>query len=119
MHQDHVPSLPAGFESLGSTDICPVHGMVRYAPRQDNDASSTKTLQDVQVITLQGESLAADGDDDGRRAFRAAPNLSLPGRFVRWTGAEPTGIRFGPRTDCRAQIPYQVTLNLHPTLCRK
>lgn len=53
MHQDHVPLLPEGFETLGDTDICPVHGMVRYAAGTD----FRRQLQDIEIITLQGERL--------------------------------------------------------------
>ncbi|GAA5899679.1 putative amidotransferase [Sporobolomyces salmoneus] len=49
MHQDHVPTLPEGFESLGSTEICPIHGMVKFV-----DPEGPKTLENVSIITLQG-----------------------------------------------------------------
>ncbi|GAA5843381.1 hypothetical protein JCM3766R1_002935 [Sporobolomyces carnicolor] len=49
MHQDHVPVLPEGFESLGSTEICPVHGMVKFV-----DPEGPKSLENVSIITLQG-----------------------------------------------------------------
>ncbi|GAA5943963.1 putative amidotransferase [Sporobolomyces koalae] len=49
MHQDHVPTMPEGFESLGSTEICPVHGMVRFV-----DQEGPKTLANVSILTLQG-----------------------------------------------------------------
>ncbi|GAA5964102.1 hypothetical protein JCM3765_000904 [Sporobolomyces pararoseus] len=49
MHQDHVPELPEGFESLGSTDICPIHGMVKFV-----DSDGPKTLENVSILTLQG-----------------------------------------------------------------
>ncbi|KAL8292753.1 hypothetical protein RQP46_001365 [Phenoliferia psychrophenolica] len=52
MHQDHVPSLPPGFSSLGSTPICPVHGMLRRLPSVA--PSSPVELADIQVLTLQG-----------------------------------------------------------------
>lgn len=44
MHQDHVPDLPPTFELIGSTPICPVHGMVRRDPVSGA----------VRVLTLQG-----------------------------------------------------------------
>ncbi|KAK4048114.1 hypothetical protein OIV83_004984 [Microbotryomycetes sp. JL201] len=47
MHRDHVPTLPPGFELLGSTKDCDIHGMVRY-----NGAG--KSLDDIDIITLQG-----------------------------------------------------------------
>ncbi|SCV69457.1 BQ2448_2477 [Microbotryum intermedium] len=50
MHRDHVPSLPSGFEVLGSTPICPIHGMVKYS----STASSSANLSDIEVLTLQG-----------------------------------------------------------------
>jgi len=49
MHQDHVPVLPEGFESLGSTEICPVHGMVKFI-----DPEGPKSLENVSILTLQG-----------------------------------------------------------------
>lgn len=49
MHQDHVPILPEGFESLGSTEICPVHGMVKFV-----DLEGPKSLGNVSILTLQG-----------------------------------------------------------------
>jgi len=49
MHQDHVPVLPEGFESLGSTEICPVHGMVKFV-----DPEGPKSLENVSIMTLQG-----------------------------------------------------------------
>lgn len=49
MHQDHVPVLPEGFESLGSTEICPVHGMVKFF-----DPEGPKSLENVSIMTLQG-----------------------------------------------------------------
>lgn len=52
MHQDHVPAVPAGFASLGSTPVCPVHGLVRLAPSADSPTSFK--LEQIQVITLQG-----------------------------------------------------------------
>ncbi|GAA6017479.1 hypothetical protein JCM11491_006838 [Sporobolomyces phaffii] len=49
MHQDHVPVLPDGFESLGSTKDCPIHGMVKFV-----DRDGPKTLENVAILTLQG-----------------------------------------------------------------
>lgn len=49
MHQDHVPALPEGFESVGSTPVCPVQGMVRL--------SSSEGAFDpacISIITFQG-----------------------------------------------------------------
>ncbi|BGP57810.1 hypothetical protein JCM8202_002464 [Rhodotorula sphaerocarpa] len=51
MHRDNVPSLPEGFELLGSTAKCPVHGMVRYSPGVDPSKAS---LEQVSIIALQG-----------------------------------------------------------------
>ncbi|KAM0790985.1 hypothetical protein ACM66B_004285 [Microbotryomycetes sp. NB124-2] len=48
MHRDHVPSLPPGFELLGSTKDCDVHGMVRFGN------GDRRSLDDIDVITLQG-----------------------------------------------------------------
>ena len=52
MHRDNVPSLPEGFELLGSTDKCPVHGMVRYV---DGTSPSETSFDKISIITLQGE----------------------------------------------------------------
>lgn len=52
MHRDNVPSLPEGFELLGSTDKCPVHGMVRYV---DGTLPSEASFDKISIITLQGE----------------------------------------------------------------
>ncbi|GAA6062032.1 hypothetical protein JCM10212_005465 [Sporobolomyces blumeae] len=49
MHQDHVPTVPESFELLGSTAICPNHGMVKF-----RDSSGPKSLENVSIITLQG-----------------------------------------------------------------
>ena len=55
MHQDHVPALPEGFETLGDTDICPVHGMVRYVIGSESSSQKERRLEDIEIITLQGE----------------------------------------------------------------
>ena len=46
VHQDHVPSLPDGFGGLGSTPICPVHGMVFPA--------EPSSIAEAKILTLQG-----------------------------------------------------------------
>lgn len=51
MHRDNVPSLPEGFELLGSTDKCPVHGMVRYV---DGTSPSEASFDKISIVTLQG-----------------------------------------------------------------
>lgn len=52
MHRDNVPSVPEGFELLGSTDKCPVHGIVKY---RDGVSPADATLEDVRIVALQGE----------------------------------------------------------------
>ncbi|SGY76962.1 BQ5605_C005g03535 [Microbotryum silenes-dioicae] len=52
MHRDHVPSLPSGFELLGSTPICSIHGMVKYSSSAPSPPSAN--LSDIEVLTLQG-----------------------------------------------------------------
>ncbi|POY75922.1 hypothetical protein BMF94_1006 [Rhodotorula taiwanensis] len=51
MHRDNVPSVPEGFELLGSTDKCPVHGIVKY---RDGVSPADATLEDVRIVALQG-----------------------------------------------------------------
>lgn len=53
MHQDHVPALPDGFESLGSTSVCPIQGMVRLLPSQGAFDPAC-----ISIITFQGAPLA-------------------------------------------------------------
>ena len=53
MHRDHVPSVPKGFELLGSTSDCDVHGFVRFV-----DESAPHTGENIAVVTLQGASPA-------------------------------------------------------------
>ncbi|GAA5984524.1 hypothetical protein JCM10908_003383 [Rhodotorula pacifica] len=52
MHRDNVPSLPEGFELLGSTAKCPVHGMVRYV--DGTRSPSEASFDQISIITLQG-----------------------------------------------------------------
>ncbi|GAA5876785.1 hypothetical protein JCM3774_003473 [Rhodotorula dairenensis] len=51
MHRDNVPSVPEGFELLGATDKCPVHGLVRYV---DGTSPSEASFDKISIITLQG-----------------------------------------------------------------
>lgn len=53
MHRDNVPSVPEGFELLGSTDKCPVHGLVRYV---DGVSPAEASFDQISIVTLQGES---------------------------------------------------------------
>ena len=55
MHRDHVPSVPSGFELLGSTSDCDVHGMVRFAEGKD----VPHTVDNISIVTLQGASPCA------------------------------------------------------------
>lgn len=56
MHRDHVPNLPNGFELLGSTPACGIHGMIKLAP--STTSSETESIKfdptKIQIITLQG-----------------------------------------------------------------
>jgi len=69
MHLDHVASLPPGFELLGSTTKCPVHGMLlkypedapRYyagrIPRGEGvvpPLSKSDILSRTHILTVQG-----------------------------------------------------------------
>lgn len=51
MHQDHVPSLPPTFHSIGSTLVCPIQGLVRLV---SSDESAEVTAASIQIISLQG-----------------------------------------------------------------
>ncbi|KAJ6504230.1 class I glutamine amidotransferase-like protein [Mycena vitilis] len=59
MHQDHVPELPPTFHLLGSTDISPNQGMVKFfnsypSPSSSPAPSSPISLADVHIFTVQG-----------------------------------------------------------------
>ena len=69
MHLDHVTSLPPGFELLGSTAKCPVHGMLLKYPedapqyaglisQEDRNIAPTLPKSDLlsrtHIITVQG-----------------------------------------------------------------
>ncbi|KIM43592.1 hypothetical protein M413DRAFT_443508 [Hebeloma cylindrosporum] len=68
MHRDHVPSVPPSFHLLGSTNISPNQGMVRFVPPFPSpsiDPSSNPTdthqqtlsstpLPPIQILTTQG-----------------------------------------------------------------
>ena len=51
MNRDHVPTVPPGFELLGSTDICHNQGMVKYTP---DESGKLAKLSDIQILTVQG-----------------------------------------------------------------
>ena len=51
MHRDHVPTVPPGFELLGSTDVCYNQGMVKYTP---DESGKLAKLSDIQILTVQG-----------------------------------------------------------------
>lgn len=51
MNRDHVPTVPPGFELVGSTDICHNQGMVKYIP---DESGGLAKLSDVQILTVQG-----------------------------------------------------------------
>lgn len=51
VHQDHVPSLPPGFQLLGSTAACAVQGMLRLSP---SASPSSTALSDISILSLQG-----------------------------------------------------------------
>lgn len=52
MHRDHVPTVPEGFDLLGSSSGCDVHGMVRFV----EDEGVPHTVENVSILTLQGAS---------------------------------------------------------------
>lgn len=54
MHRDHVPrdGTPSGFELLGSTELSPNQGMVRFLPSYPD--STQDLLSSIQIITTQG-----------------------------------------------------------------
>lgn len=52
MHQDHVPEVPPTFHLLGSTDVAPNQGMVRF--RSASPHASPTRLSDVHIVTVQG-----------------------------------------------------------------
>lgn len=60
MHRDHVPleSTPKGFELLGSTQLSPNQGMVRFLPGKsipETASSPPQELYDsIQILTTQG-----------------------------------------------------------------
>jgi len=74
MHRDHVPSVPPTFHLLGSTDISPNQGMVRFAPPSPSSNSTNdilppdssnatctnavlqpaQPLPPIQILTVQG-----------------------------------------------------------------
>lgn len=102
MHRDNVPSLPEGFELLGSTAKCPVHGMVRYAPGVDPSKAS---LEQVSIIALQGES-TTHTPLPFLRARRRCCHLSPP----RGRGAPSRS----PRTRPETTDPEPSTFAGHP-----
>lgn len=54
MHRDHVPSegTPSGFELLGSTELSPNQGMVRFLPSSPDNTHGP--FASIQIITTQG-----------------------------------------------------------------
>jgi len=48
MHRDHVPSVPQGFENLGSTDVSVVQGLVKFNTPTD------RTVDKLHIFTVQG-----------------------------------------------------------------
>jgi GMP synthase-like glutamine amidotransferase len=51
MNRDHVPTVPPGFELLGSTDINYNQGMVKYIP---DESGKLARPSDIQILTVQG-----------------------------------------------------------------
>ncbi|KAJ9114101.1 hypothetical protein QFC20_001617 [Naganishia adeliensis] len=49
LHRDHVTSLPANTELLGSTPKCPVQGFIQYYP-----SSSPSLPRKIHILALQG-----------------------------------------------------------------
>jgi hypothetical protein len=69
MHRDHVPSVPPTFHLLGSTDVSPNQGMVRFAPPSPSPSPNAtppsnalpnalpqpaQPLPPIQILTIQG-----------------------------------------------------------------
>ncbi|KAH9810666.1 class I glutamine amidotransferase-like protein [Melampsora americana] len=52
LHQDHVISVPPSCFSIGSTLSCPIHGLVRYTPDVEHNASDE--LANISLLTVQG-----------------------------------------------------------------
>ncbi|KAI5826439.1 class I glutamine amidotransferase-like protein [Schizophyllum commune Tattone D] len=50
MHRDHVPAIPAGFELLGSTPVCPNQGMVQF---YEGEGAATDPRR-IHILTVQG-----------------------------------------------------------------
>jgi len=51
MHRDHVPTVPSGFELLGSTGTCHNEGMVKYT---SDESGKLAKLSDIHILTVQG-----------------------------------------------------------------
>lgn len=51
MNRDQVPTVPPGFELLGSTDINYNQGMVKYTP---DESGNLARPSDIQILTVQG-----------------------------------------------------------------
>jgi len=55
VHQDHVLSVPNGFENIASTTLCPCHGFVRFSSSSPPETSDRKELlKQIQIFSLQG-----------------------------------------------------------------
>jgi len=53
MHRDHVPEVPPGCLSLGSTQKCPVQGFVKLY-RDVSPDGEIDLAKDVQIFAVQG-----------------------------------------------------------------
>lgn len=69
MHRDHVPAVPPTLHLLGSTSISHNQGMVRFLP------NTSRRLEDVQILTVQGHPEYVEGIVSGLVAIRSQSGL--------------------------------------------
>ena len=75
MNKDHVPTVPPGFELLGSTDLCHNQGMVKYTP---DESGGLAKLSDIQILTVQGHPEFTKGIVSMLVGFRAEKGILTP-----------------------------------------
>ncbi|KAG8837574.1 hypothetical protein FRC20_006698, partial [Serendipita sp. 405] len=51
-HRDHVPTIPPGFQLLGSTSVSPIQGMVRPYPTVAE--GGVPSADEIHILTVQG-----------------------------------------------------------------
>ncbi|KAM6494905.1 Class I glutamine amidotransferase-like protein [Amanita muscaria] len=88
MHQDHVPSVPAGFHLLGSTPVSLNQGMVRF---YGDSASPTASPDNIHILTLQGHPEFTEPITTGLIEARAAKGI-----IDKETAADGLNRRFWP-----------------------